>query len=153
MRMSKTGCSRTIAVWAWMIPARSAFTGWPFPPHWAAGGTAPAGRWKTRRCGWANAETERTAHALAAKIEASYLPVFFDPARGYLHAVVDPNTHRGTGVYQNVSTAAMDYPFGEYLLHDTCPSLRPTRLMRFTTRRAAVRWPSMTKRTRCGRTC
>lgn len=64
-----------------------------------------------------DAETERTAHALAAKVEKHYLPVFYDPARGYLHAVTDPATHRGTGVYQNVSTAAMDYPFGDYLLH------------------------------------
>ncbi|HEY3418650.1 MAG TPA: hypothetical protein VGM23_17375, partial [Armatimonadota bacterium] len=70
-----------------------------------------------------DAEVEEAARAIGAKVAAHYLPVFFDPERGYLHAVVDPKTGRGTGVYQNVSTLGMDYPYGEYLLHTALPEI------------------------------
>ena len=62
--------------------------------------------------------TAQQAAAQGAVVAAHYPGVFFDPERGYLHAVIDPCTGRGTGVFQNVSTLGMDYPYGEYLLRD-----------------------------------
>jgi hypothetical protein len=69
---------------------------------------------------WRLGDTETAAQAAAqgAVIAAHYPEVFFDPERGYLHAVIDPGTGQGTGVFQNVSTLGMDYPYGEYLLRD-----------------------------------
>lgn len=64
-----------------------------------------------------DAEVGAVAHAVGARLEKHYLAVFFDAERGYLHAAVDPATGEGFGVFQNVSTLAMDYPYGEYLLH------------------------------------
>ena len=61
-------------------------------------------------------EIQSLAAAWGKKIAANYMPVFFDPKVGYLHAVVDPASRRGPGVYQNVSTVGMDYPYGDYLL-------------------------------------
>lgn len=61
-------------------------------------------------------ETEAAARGWAEKINGHYMDIFFDPAKGYLHSAVEPGTHRTTGVYQNASTIAIDYPYGEYLL-------------------------------------
>jgi hypothetical protein len=69
-----------------------------------------------------DSETAEQAAALGALVAAHYPEVFFDPERGYLHAVIDPSTGKGTGVFQNVSTLGMDYPYGEYLLREV---LRP----------------------------
>ncbi|HEY3398442.1 MAG TPA: hypothetical protein VGM19_12375 [Armatimonadota bacterium] len=66
--------------------------------------------------------TAAEAATLGTRVAAHYPEVFFDPERGYLHAVIDPATGKGTGVYQNVATLGMDYPYGEYLLRDI---LRP----------------------------
>ena len=61
-------------------------------------------------------ELARIAHDTAARVAEHYLNVFFEPERGYLHSAVSIATGKGTGVYQNISTMAMDYPYGEYLL-------------------------------------
>ena len=66
---------------------------------------------------------ENEAHAIGNRIAAAYTDVFYDEDRGYLHAAVDPSTGRGAGVYQNVSTQGMDYPYGETLLRSRLPEL------------------------------
>lgn len=63
-----------------------------------------------------DSETAAAARTWGQKIDTHFMEVFYDPAKGYLHSVVEPKTRKTTGVYQNVSTIALDYPHGEYLL-------------------------------------
>ncbi len=61
-------------------------------------------------------EAERAAHEVGRRVLAHYLPTFFDEQRGYLAYAVEPATGRRVPVFQNVSTMALDFPYGEYLL-------------------------------------
>ncbi|MDD5707489.1 MAG: hypothetical protein PHR35_16320 [Kiritimatiellae bacterium] len=60
-------------------------------------------------------ETEEMARAVSCRLNERYLEVFYDPEKGYLHSWVEPKSRLTAGVYQNVSTLALDYPYGEYL--------------------------------------
>jgi len=62
-------------------------------------------------------ETQHLARALVMKLQENYLPTFYDESTGYLFASVDPKGAKGLRFYQNVSTMAMDTPYGESLLH------------------------------------
>jgi len=60
-------------------------------------------------------EVPEKARAIANQIEASYMDIFYDEDKGYLHVAIDPETGNNSGVYQNVASFAMDFPYGEYL--------------------------------------
>jgi len=64
-----------------------------------------------------DADTQGRAHTAGAAVQQSYLPTFYNDQQGYLYCAVDAATGRGVEYYQNVSTIAMDTPYGDALLH------------------------------------
>ena len=92
------------------------------------------------------------ATRLAAKIEASYLPVFFDEAEGYLYCAVNPKTRKGVGIFHNSSTLAMAYPYGARLFQGRLEALAEYQAHCLSHRRDAPPWLSTRTPTRCGST-
>ena len=58
-----------------------------------------------------------TAGRMAEKIKSSYLATFYTEKNSYLYSSVKPDTREGIAVFQNVSTLAMDFAYGENLIY------------------------------------
>ncbi|MBF0246294.1 MAG: hypothetical protein HQL31_13690, partial [Planctomycetes bacterium] len=63
-------------------------------------------------------ETEEACRKVSDLIQKHYLPIFFDENKGYLYSAVDAKTDAKLDIYQNVTSIAMEGPFGDLLLDE-----------------------------------